>query len=307
MLNVTLWLALLAGFVSFISPCVLPLVPAYIGYMSNRATAHALAYESATTTPTPLVQFQLVLHGVMFVLGFSFVFVTFGLAATAGTRLLATGSYDIQHIIIPRLGGVLIILFGLHFIDVLVPTFYWLERRPIWSRLGALGQLIQVALSRLQLLLYADTRPRLQSNHASGLLGSGIMGVIFSAGWTPCIGPIYGTILTLAASGTDMARSAQLLLVYSLGLGLPFILTAALLSQMQGLLHRLKRYLNICKIGSGLLMIAVGLLIYTGNLQRLSALGANSTLAYNLEECATQLTQAGLPITDLADCLTQQP
>ncbi len=137
MLNVTLWLAFLSGLISFISPCMLPLIPAYVGYMGNRVTAQVTSGATFTgdvrssTTLFHQHRFQMALHGLTFVLGFMVVFVGFGLVITAGTQILASTFYDVQRLIIPRVGGVLIVLFGLHFIGLVVPALHWLESRAV--------------------------------------------------------------------------------------------------------------------------------------------------------------------------------
>ncbi len=266
MINVTVWLAFIVGFLSFISPCVLPLVPAYVGYMGNRVTAQVVTGLSTITVPGISVQvaqtrrFQMALHGVAFVAGFMFVFVVFGLAITAGTRLLSSMFYEIQRVIIPHVGGILIVLFGLHFMGLIVPVLHWLECRPALEHLGRTGIYIKRGLAWLQSALYADTRLQVRSRGRSGLLGSSLVGVIFAAGWTPCGGPIYGTILTMAASGGSVFQAGGLMVAYSLGLGIPFILTAVALDRAQVILRGLKRHLNTIKVASGVLMVIIGVL-----------------------------------------------
>lgn len=312
MITVTWWLAFIGGFLSFVSPCVLPLVPAYIGYMSNRVTAQAIAgTDIASGLPVPNSnhrnRFQMALHGISFVIGFSLIFVVFGLALTAGTRALSATAFTVQRDIIPRAGGVLIILFGLHFLGVIVPALHWLECRPELEQLGSAGLTLRRGLRWLQSVLYSDTRPQLQQKQASGLIGSGLMGIVFAAGWTPCIGPIYGTILTMAASSSqNLVQAGALLAMYSLGLGVPFILAAVLLDRAKGLLNRLKPHLNKIKVASGLIMILIGVLIYTGNLQRISQFGAaNATFSYKLESCAVQVFDGKLPVSGVKECLEQ--
>ncbi len=226
-MNVTAGLAFMAGFLSFISPCVLPLVPAYVGYMGNRATARTAAGLASQALPAQLPQRDRVgmaLHGIAFVAGFMVVFVGFGLAISAGTWLISSTFYDVQHVWIPRLGGILIVIFGLHFVGFLVPALHWLEIRAGLDHLGRPGRSIQRGLAWLQSLLYADTRRQIKPNQRYGLLGSSLMGVIFAAGWTPCIGPIYGAILTMATSSSgSVAQAGGLMIMYSLGLGVPFL------------------------------------------------------------------------------------
>src|SRR5258707_9085056 len=315
MINVTVWLAFMAGFLSFASPCVLPLVPAYVGYMANRVTAQAaseLAVATASSTLSLEVvrknRFQMALHGLAFVAGFTFVFVVFGLAIEAGTQLLSSTFYGVQRVIIPHVGGILIILFGLHFMGVIGPILRWLECQPILEHLKAPGPHIKRGLCWLQSALYAHTRPPLKIHHSYGLFGSSLMGVIFAAGWTPCIGPIYGTLLTMAASGSEnLVRVGGLMTVYSMGLGLPFVITAVALDRVQGVLHRLKRHLNTLKVASGLLLILIGILVYTGELQRISQFGsANSAMfMYKVEECTIQLFDGKVSVSGMGDCISE--
>lgn len=313
MINVTVWLAFIAGLLSFVSPCVLPLVPAYVGYLTNRVTAQAVSELTPPGSPaTARVEvvrnnrFQMALHGIAFVAGFTFVFVVFGLAIEAGTRLLSSTFYQLQRVTIPHVGGLLIILFGLHFLGLIGPVLRWLEGQPVLEHMGRVGLSFKRGLAWLQGALYADTRPQMRVRRAYGLLGSSLMGIVFAAGWTPCIGPIYGTLLTMAASGSEsLVRVGGLMTVYSLGLGLPFIITAIALDRVQGILHRLKRRLNTLKLASGLLMILIGILVYTGELQRISQFGsANSAVfMYKVEECVIKVSDSKLAISGIGDCI----
>ncbi|MHB8626402.1 MAG: cytochrome c biogenesis CcdA family protein [Aggregatilineales bacterium] len=305
MINVTAWLAFLAGFLSFISPCVLPLVPPYVAYIGNRITAQ-IATGTGPLQDSSARRFQMALHGLTFVAGFTLVFVVFGLAITAGTRVLSATFYDVQRMIIPRVGGILIVLFGLHFLGLVVPTLHWLECYTPLERLGTIGLRLKTGLAWLQSALYADTRRRLRFRRNNGLIGSGLMGIIFAAGWTPCIGPIYGTILTMAASGGSVFQAGGLMLVYSLGLGIPFIVTAALLDRIQGILRQLKRCLPVIKVASGTLLVAIGVLVFTGELQRFSQFGATTaTFSYTMEECAVNVSNGQLALSALPDCLSK--
>ncbi len=348
--QLTLWLAFIAGLVSFISPCVLPLVPAYIGYMGGRVTQSvsnvALAGGGQVATVGAGQRLVTVLHSLFFVGGFSLVFVGIGLLSTA--FISAIGGQNIGTVtdLIGRIGGLVIIFFGLHF-SGLLPG--WLARlrgkeallaSPLTSLVVALvgGALIlwgfsgtvaiqtsdlwqwapwapslgllvfggylawlllggaftdgvrfwQAKIDRLGELLYADTRRELQRDSSgNGFGSSALMGVVFSAGWTPCIGPVYGAVLTLAANGGDVGQAGTLLSSYSLGLGVPFMLTALLLDGAQGLLRRLQRHLRSIQLFSGAFLILIGLLVATGTLQRLSATlstGAYAEAAISLEE-----------------------
>ncbi|MFZ4816569.1 MAG: cytochrome c biogenesis protein CcdA, partial [Phototrophicaceae bacterium] len=248
--------------------------------------------------------------------------------------------------IIGRVGGLVIIFFGLHFMGALSwafnrirqhqtalgryatplvfvtvsPLIFWaFNRQPsafaenvnffdytlislpvftafaMWLILG--GALTAPrdfwlhTLNQIEGALYADTRQQLNASGRSGFGSSLLMGVVFAAGWTPCIGPIYGAILTLAANGGSISDAAVLLSAYSLGLGVPFIVTALLLDSAQGGLRRLNRHMGTIKLISGLFLVAIGLLVMTGQLQRFSARGATGALgefSFNLEECFTE-------------------
>ena len=307
MINVTAWLAFMAGLLSFISPCVLPLVPPYVAYMGNRVTAQVADGIQSDGQSRPSYRIQLALHGLAFVGGFMVVFVGFGLVIIAGTHALSTTFYEIQRIIIPRVGGILIVLFGLHFLGLIVPALHWLECQKGLERLGTLGHRIKTSLAWLQSVLYADTRPHLVSGRNSGLIGSGLMGVVFAAGWTPCIGPIYGTILTMAANGDSVPQTGGLLIMYSLGLGIPFIIVATVLDRTRGILQQFKRRMNLLKVGSGLFLIAIGVLVFTGELQRISQFGASTGgFNYTLETCATNVINGQLSVSGLPDCLVKQ-
>jgi cytochrome c biogenesis protein CcdA/peroxiredoxin len=355
--NITLGLAFVAGFISFISPCVLPLVPAYIGYMGGRVTntvaAQVAVGRSGQTAlhSSTNARFTTALHGVAFVAGFTFVFVTIGLLTTAFVREIGGQNVLMTTAIIGRLGGILIIFFGLHvmgvlpsifnrimvnkhdlgspfitlalalvgsiiilwgFTGTLLPmlsktiattageeivtqwptiiglvtlTIYWL-----WLALdGAFTQpemfWSKVILS-VQAGLYTDTRKQITARNGQGYASSAIMGVVFSAGWTPCIGPVYGAVLTLAANTGDVGHAAPLLATYSLGLGVPFILTSLLLDSAQGVLRKLQHHMHTIEIVSGLFLILIGFLVATGTLQNLSQAlaGQFADVSINLEE-----------------------
>lgn len=337
--NLTLGLAFIAGLVSFISPCVLPLVPAYIGYMGGRVTntvaAQVVGRGQLAARPSASARFTTVLHGLAFVAGFTFVFVTIGLLSTAFVQQIGGQNISLVTAMIGRLGGVVIIFFGLHFMGVLPQLFARLTASPrlldspltsaaaallgaaliLWGFAGTLlppltttfattagestsvfwptvlalivlviyllwlflggaftrpGTFWMQVITALQTALYTDTRRQMDASGHQGLSGSAIMGVVFSAGWTPCIGPVYGAVLTLAANTGDVGRAGPLLAAYSLGLGIPFLLTALLLDSAQGLLRRLQRHMRKIELVSGGLLIFIGVLVATGTLQNLS-------------------------------------
>ena len=354
--NVTIGLALVAGILSFISPCVLPLVPAYIGYMGGRLT-HNVSRQTAlgaVASVSLALRLQMLLHGIAFVLGFTIVFVLIGLFTTALSSLAG------QHVsafteILSRIGGAVIVFFGFQFMGALPRFFGWLRKKgqagildnvlfsvvfaALASALLYWAVLEQVAfalpliavllaalfisgafnepanfwhrlLERLESMLYSDTRGDISGGGREGLLGSCFMGMVFSAGWTPCIGPLLGAILTLAAaSGAtsgDIAQGMLLLTAYSIGLGIPFIITALLMNGAQGALRRLQRHLPKIELFSGSLLIAIGLLVASGQLQRLSqtfSQGEFADFTFRVEECGVGFFDGELGLSHVGACL----
>ena len=166
------------------------------------------------------------------------------------------------------------------------------------------------ALDRMESMLYSDTRADIGGSGRDGLLGSTFMGMVFSAGWTPCIGPLLGTILTVAAaSGAtsgDIAQGMLLLTAYSIGLGIPFVVTALLMNSAQGLLRRLQRHMHKIELLSGSLLIAIGLLVASGQLQSLSqtfSRGEFADFTFRVEECGVGFFNGELEWSHLGACL----
>ena len=349
--EITIGLALFAGFISFISPCVLPLVPAYIGYMGSRITQNVVLQTSAGPVKRDVApsgnRFQMLLHSLAFVLGFTIIFVAIGLATTAFASALGS-SVSVFTDIIGRVGGILIIVFGLHFMGIVPNIFNFFRNRPallgnpIFSLLVALigGVLILWAfaftwvavpllalfllwlvlgnafgapsdfwhsfMSRIEALLYSDTRREMDMNSRGGLAGSAMMGVVFSAGWTPCIGPTLGVVLTLAANTGDVGQAVPLLTAYSLGLGIPFILTALMMNQAQGILKRLNRHMRTIQLVSGALLIIIGILVALGILQSLSSSlvgGEFTEFTSRVEECTVGAVQGDVHLNQLGNCI----
>jgi cytochrome c-type biogenesis protein len=229
--NLTLGLAALAGLASFLSPCVLALVPAYIGYLGGRTvSASGVAIESRWITFS---------HGVAFVLGFSAIFMALGVAASALGALL----FDLRPLL-ARVGGAVVILFGLHTMGVIRIPF-----------------------------LDVDTRRQTRPNPGLGLASSALMGVFFSAGWSPCVGPVLGAVLTLALDGAQLGRGALLLGAYSAGLAVPFLLAALGIGRAGALIRRHGRLIHGLSIATGAVLVLVGVMLFTGTLARLAALG----------------------------------
>jgi len=229
--NVTIPLAILAGFLSFASPCVMPLVPAFLGYMSGAAV------NRADGTVQRLNTFW---HALAFILGFSVIFGLFGV-------FLGLLGYWLQDLIpwIQKIGGIIIIVFGLHMIGVFKIPF-----------------------------LYEERRVEVERKASWGYLSSFLMGVFFAAGWTPCVGPILGGIILLATDAATAWQGAALFVAYSLGLGIPFLLFGLAFDAMSGFLKRANQYLNIVSIISGIFLLVLGILIFTDSLTYLARFGS---------------------------------
>lgn len=347
----TVGLALLAGLVSFMSPCVLPLVPAYVGYMSGHATQAA--------GQTQRNQFGTFLHGVFFVLGFTIFFVGFGLITAAASDFLDSIGIDIPQIL-TRLGGVAVIVFGLYVMRVLDPLFSRGLRLAedmkednilalmftsivlavffvyyLWAfeliiptviflaltillfqnqirKSENLGDFWYRTISAIQNAMASDTRQLNNTNRGQGYPGSLFMGLVFAAGWTPCIGPIYGSVLTLAstsaANGESLFPAATMLTAYSLGLGIPFLIAALALNQMTGVMKGLKRNMRKIEYASGILLILIGLLILTGGLEDLSAqfgTGELGDFSFRLEECTAGAASGRIGVGSWPGCIAE--
>ena len=220
--NVTIGLAFLAGLSSFLSPCVLSIVPAYIGYLGGRAAG-------GETSPTNrLITFT---HGLAFVAGFSIVFITFNILASALGLVL----YDLRTWL-EKIGGIVIVIFGLQMIGVL----------------------------RIPFLEY-DVRVHKQVDRRWGYLSSMFMGVFFSAGWSPCIGPVLGWIMTLSVNGGSIIKGTTLGVAYSIGLALPFLAAALGIGWVSLLLRRFSKAMHLIQIIMGVLLIVVGIMLFTGS------------------------------------------
>ena len=232
--NVTLLAAFGAGLLSFISPCVLPLIPGYLSYISGlsldemRGVPVAGGGNAVAVARPPGVRRQVVLSSLAFIVGFSLVFVSLGAAASAIGQFLAE-----RQALFNRIAGAVIVIFGLHTMGVLRIEWLYQEKRVHTSRKPA------------------------------GFIGAGLVGVAFAFGWTPCIGPILAGILALAGSQETVAKGVRLLAVYSLGLGVPFLATALMIDRFFSAMGRIRRYYHTIEIVSGALLVAIGLLIFT--------------------------------------------
>jgi cytochrome c-type biogenesis protein len=215
---------------SFLSPCVFSLVPAYIGYLGGRA---------AGGENRPGNRFVTLTHGLAFVLGFSVVFVLLGVAASAFGGLL----YDLRNWV-ARIGGIVVIIFGLHMTGVFRITF-----------------------------LEYDVRVHTHPDRKRGYMTSFLMGVFFSAGWSPCIGPVLGSILTLAIGGGSVASGVALLTSYSAGLAIPFLIAALSIGWLSGILRRYGKVTHYVEVGMGVVLVIVGLMLFFNVFQWISTYG----------------------------------
>jgi len=224
--NISFIGAFFAGFLSFLSPCVLPLIPSYITYITGLSFA-----DLQEEHPAHKVRQQTIIHSLLFIAGFTIVFVLLGASATF------IGGFLQEHMaLIRKVGGVLIIIFGIHVTGLV----------PIHALLG-------------------EKRVSIQRKPA-GYLGSLLVGLAFAAGWTPCIGPILASILMVAATEDTVYHGIALLLTYSMGLAIPFLLSALAMHKFLVLFNRFKKHIRIFEIVTGLFLIVVGVMIFTNYL-----------------------------------------
>lgn len=230
--QVTFLLAFTAGLLSFLSPCVLPLVPSYITYITG------LSFEELRDHPDRArVRWLAFTHSLSFIAGFSIIFILFGATATLIGRFLL-----VNQDVIRQLGGILIILFGLYILGILKIPYLSREHR-----------------------IHLQERPL-------GYVGSFLVGIAFAAGWTPCVGPILGAILTYAGTTESLSRGIALLAVYSLGLGLPLLLSAVGFNALLLSIRKIRPFLPWVTRMSGALVVFLGILVLTDSFSRLTDL-----------------------------------
>ncbi|MGC1180404.1 MAG: cytochrome c biogenesis CcdA family protein [Methyloceanibacter sp.] len=230
-MNVTYFGALIAGLLSFLSPCVLPLVPPYLCFLGG-ATFDQLSGEEETPRH---VYVTIVLSSVAFVLGFTTVFVALGATATAAGQLLVA-----NFSLLSKIAGLIIIVAGLHFLG-----------------------LIHLPILHREARYHADTRP-------AGLLGAYLIGLAFAFGWTPCIGPVLGAILAIAAGEDSVRQGVSLLFIYSLGLGIPFVAAAVAIRPFMNAMQRFRRHLATVEKVMGGFLVLTGILFLTNAMTLLS-------------------------------------
>lgn len=227
--DVSISAALIAGIVSFLSPCVLPLVPPYLIYLTGQTIEHVADNETVSASRRAVT-----MSAVLFVLGFSTVFVALGTSASLIGGLIRAWSAEFSIV-----AGIVIIVMGLHFLGLM--------------RIGFLMR-----------------EGRLPIPKPVGLWGAYVMGLAFAFGWTPCIGPILAAILSMAAAEATIARGAGLLAVYSAGLGIPFLLAAVMFEQFSWVFARFKRHLVNVERAMGVLLVIAGIGFLTGSVSTIS-------------------------------------
>jgi cytochrome c-type biogenesis protein len=227
--DVSAFAALFAGLISFLSPCVLPLVPPYLVYLAG-----ASAERLADAEPPALVKRDVLIAALLFVAGFSTVFVALGAGASAIGGLLRLYSYELSVV-----AGIAIIVMGLHFLGL--TPISWLHRQA-----------------------------RMEMPRPVGLWGAYVMGLAFAFGWTPCIGPILATILAVAASEATVSKGAGLLAIYSIGLGVPFIIAAFAIKPFMAFLSRFRSKLPYVEKAMGALLVLTGLAFLFGFFTKLN-------------------------------------
>ena len=219
--------AFIAGALSFASPCVLPLIPAYISFLGGASLDQLTAEDGIDSA----LARRVFISASAFVIGFSTVFIIFGATATALSGLVAQNA-----ILLGQIAGVIIVIFGLHYMGVFRIGFLNFEKR-----------------------FHLENKP-------AGLIGSFILGLAFAFGWTPCVGPILASVLMVAASGDSALYGTSLLTVYAAGLGIPFLIAAFAVKPFMSFMGRFRRHMRKVEITIGALLIATGVAIFTGDL-----------------------------------------
>ncbi len=225
--NVSLFAAFIAGLLSFVSPCVLPLIPGYLSFVSG-VSLEDMRGGATMAPPTAAVRRRVLVTSLFFVLGFSLVFIGLGASASA------VGQFLMDRLsLLGKVAGVIIVLFGLHTMGVLRISWLYTEKR-----------------------VQTQTKP-------AGLAGAMLVGIAFAFGWTPCIGPILAAILAIAAAQETIGQGIKLLAVYSAGLAIPFIATSLAINSFFAAFARIRRHYHAIEVTSGALMVVIGVLIFT--------------------------------------------
>jgi cytochrome c-type biogenesis protein len=228
--NLSVLVAAGAGLLSFLSPCVLPLVPSYLAYIAG------VSFGDLHERPSPLVRLTVVGNALGFIAGFSLIFIAMGASVSLVGEWLVTYRRLFQQV-----GGVLVIVFGLYLLGIF----------------------------RLPFLMHQVRLPL--TNGPGGILGSAVVGVTFASGWTPCVGPVLGSILTLAGTTENLGQGMTLLGAYSAGLALPFLASALAFGQFLRFFTRFKRFLPLVDRVAGLILIGIGVLLFMNYMSYLNA------------------------------------
>ncbi len=250
--NIELYSALFAGILSFVSPCVLPLVPPYLCYLAG-VSLDELTDDTTTidAAERSRVQKRVFFNAILFVLGFSTVFISLGAGAST------IGSFVRSYIdVLSTIAGLAIILMGMHFLGVL--------------KIGMLYRELRFQTGGAAPAVSGGNGGGFGSSVVGSSSGSYIMGLAFAFGWTPCIGPILGAILAVAGTQDSVGQGAFLLAVYSFGLGIPFLLAAFFVKPFMKFLARFRRHLGMVEKAMGVLLIITGILFLTGGMQTMS-------------------------------------
>ena len=229
MTEISYFYVVLAGLLSFLSPCVLPIVPGYLCFLAGTSLDKIASGEDASK------ERNVFYFALSFVFGFSTVFILLGASATLLSGLIYE-YLDILRIV----GGIIIIIFGIHFMQII--------QLPFQNR---------------------DTRYQIES-YRPGVVGSYVIGLSFAFGWTPCIGPILGSVLSIAASSETVTYGIVLLMLYSAGLGIPFLLAAYAINGFMRFLTKIRNYIRVIEIFTGVLLVIFGILILTNRIQELA-------------------------------------
>lgn len=229
--NVSIFIALSAGFISFLSPCILPLIPSYMAFITG-ISLEELSHEKNLKRVRKIV----IINSLLFILGFSIIFIALGASATFMGKFL---SRNIQWFEI--VGGCVVILLGLHFIGIFRLKFLNREKK-----------------------IHLKDKPL-------GFIGTVLVGMAFGAGWTPCVGPILGAILTMAATTQNIFKGIVLLAFYSVGLGLPFLISGLIIHKFFEYFKAVRKYFKVITAVGGILLIILGVLLITGYFSSISS------------------------------------
>jgi len=225
--NITYWGTFGAGVLSFASPCVLPLIPAYLSFLGGASLEELTAEDGIDRH----VQRRVFFSALAFVFGFATVFVILGATASAISTMIADNLN-----VLSKISGGLIVVFGLHYMGV-----------------------FRIALLNFDKRFHVEKKP-------SGMVGSYVLGLAFAFGWTPCVGPILATVLMVAASGDSIMYGTSLLAAYAAGIGIPFLLAAFAVKPFMTFLSKFRRHMKAVEITIGSLLVATGVAIFTGSL-----------------------------------------